>query len=206
MGTPIINRVVLKDGVSFANWRGDLRAELSRADVLGHIFHDIEGIDPEIEPTEPKFSKSEPVENFEKAKQEYKVRRRAWIRGEIEAQNIIIQRLDDSKKPHDYHRYTAKQLYEMIARSNQVTNLLPHSEAFDAFISTKFTTTAEEYCTTFLQNLQNVNNASESLSPSNSIAANFRLSDELASVFFVKGTRHVKWLDIWRETKAVNMF
>ncbi|KAI0995733.1 hypothetical protein K3495_g12447 [Podosphaera aphanis] len=147
MSIPVTNRVILRDGVSFANWRGDLQAELSRADVLGNVFHHIRGIEPEIEPRKPQKTESMKTEQFEQAMRDYESQLRAWVKGEIEAQNIIIQRLDDTKKPHDYHRYTAKQLYEMVARSNEPANILPHSEAFDAFISTKFTTTAEEYCT-----------------------------------------------------------
>lgn len=93
----------------------------------------------------------------------------------------------------------------MIASSNEVADLLPHSEAFNIFLATKFTTTAEDYCTRFLQALQNVNNAADSLTGGNISADRYKVTDELASVFFVRGTNHINWLDIWRETKAVSM-
>lgn len=198
-------RVILRDGVSFSDWRADLQAELSRSDVLGHVFHNVRGIDPETEPEEPTYSKGDNLESYDQKMVEYKSKLRAWIKGEFEAQNIIIQRLDSSKKPQDYQRYTSKDLYEMVARANEVTSLLPHSEAFDVFVSTKFTTTADEYCTRFIRNLTNVNNAADSLSSSRTTATRYKITDELAAVFFVKGTENIKWLDIWRETKAVNI-
>ncbi|KAI0994018.1 hypothetical protein K3495_g14165 [Podosphaera aphanis] len=146
-------RVILTDSTSFSDWQADLQAELSRSDVLGHVFHDIRGIDPEIEPVQPTLVKGEDIAKYEAKMAEYKTKLRAWIKGEFEAQNIIIQRLDDSKKPQGYQRYSSKQLYDMIARANEVANLLPHSEAFDTFLATKFTTTADEYCTRFMRNL-----------------------------------------------------
>ncbi|POS87029.1 ribosomal protein S18 [Erysiphe pulchra] len=192
------DRVILKDGVSFTSWVGDLRVELSRNNVLGHVFHNIPGIEPKIEPLEPQEMEFEKEDDFNEARQVHKTRLQAWIKGEIEAQNIIIQRLDYSKMPHDCLQYTAKQLYDTVSRSNKMT-LLPYSEAFDVFVSTKFTT-LEEYCKRFLQNLQNVNHAAGTLSPISSISHRFKISDELASVYFIKGTKHLKWLDTWRES------
>ncbi|KAI0994589.1 hypothetical protein K3495_g13591 [Podosphaera aphanis] len=194
------NRVILRDGVSFTSWRADLQAELSSVDVLGHVFHNIRGIDPEIEPTEPTQVKGEDPEKSSQRMKEYKANLREWIKGEYKAQNLIIQRLEDSKRPQDYHRYTAKQLYEMVARANEVTNLLPHSEAFDAFVATNFTTTADEYVTRFLRNLQNVNNAADALTLQTTNNS-YKFSEELAAVYYLKGTKHVKWLNVWRETK-----
>lgn len=205
MSTTVKTPIILKDGVSFVNWRADLRAELSRADVLGHVFHDIRGIDPEIEPKDPDRTKFKTIEDYDVAMQAYKIRLRAWTKGEIEAHNIIIQRLDDSKKSHFIFECTAKELYDMIASSNEVKDFLPHSEAFEIFISTKFTTTAENYCNNFLQNLHNLNDAADLLSLNNNNAAKFKISDELASVYFMNGTKHVKWLDAWRKTQATNM-
>lgn len=192
------DRVILKDGVSFTSWVGDLRVELSRNDVLGHVFHNMPGIEPKTEPLEPQQVEFETEDDFNEARQAYKTRLRAWINGEIEAQNIIIQRLDNSKMPHDCLKYTAKQLYDTVFRANKKT-LLPYSEAFDAFVSIKFTT-PEDYCKRFLQNLQNVNHAAGNLSSISSISDRFKISDELASVYFIKGTKHLKWLDAWRES------
>ena len=200
-----IRRVILTDTTPLSDWRADLQAELSCSDVLGHVFHDIRGIDPEIEPEQPTLVKGEDIAKYEARMADYKTELRAWIKGEFEVQNIIIQRLDESKKPRGYQKYSSKVLYEMIARANEVANLLPHSEAFDKFVATKFTTTADEYCTRFMHNLQNVNNAAECLSSNSNSSQRFKFTDEQAAVFFLKGTRHIKWLDIWRETKAVNV-
>lgn len=90
MSLQVARIVVLQDGVSFSNWRGDLAAALSSADVLGHVFHNIKGIDPEIEPSQPKAVKQEEatkdeLAKYETAKKEYKDKIRAWIRGEFQA-------------------------------------------------------------------------------------------------------------------------
>ncbi|EPQ67078.1 hypothetical protein BGT96224_Ac31530 [Blumeria graminis f. sp. tritici 96224] len=44
----------------------------------------------------------------------------------------------------------------------------------------------------------------ESLSRDNLAAIQFKFTDNLAKVYVFKGTKYIKWLDVWRQTKAVD--
>ena len=44
------SKIILEAGVSFAKWKSGLQAKLARRNVLGHVFHDIPGIRPVLNP------------------------------------------------------------------------------------------------------------------------------------------------------------
>lgn len=199
------NKVILGSGVAFSKWRSSLQAKLARREVIDHVFHDIEGIDAALRPTLPDRS-TQSDEQFEAQIKEYRKSRTKWILGEIEAKNIIIDRLSASVCPETYDNLTAKQLYDGIARTRQESATAPYAVALERFLSTKFTSRADKYCDRFLSNLQSVNNAAEimisSQSSSRSETNTFKIGPGQAAAIFVLGTKGTDWLDTWRTTRA----
>ena len=80
---------VLGNGITFKAWRMALRAKLGRKNVLGHVFHDNPGIRPVLIPIDPLLTNPD----AEQLTEQYLTALERWTLGEIEAKNIITQRL-----------------------------------------------------------------------------------------------------------------
>ena len=92
-------------------------AKLAKRDLVGHVFHNEKGFRPEVEPEVPLARPSENSESYARQMTEYKAELRQWARGEIQAYQIIIDRLDPSIRPTQRRNVTAKQLLDEIAEA-----------------------------------------------------------------------------------------
>lgn len=121
------SKIILEAGVSFAKWKSGLQAKLARRNVLGHVFHDIPGIRPIMIPV------IQTTDNLPSLSTEHEHKLEQWILGEIEAKNIIINRLSSSVCPQNYDNMKAKELYDAIASTRQETAIAPYSTALENF-------------------------------------------------------------------------
>ncbi|KAI0992028.1 hypothetical protein K3495_g16158 [Podosphaera aphanis] len=101
--TQVEIKSILGSGVSFPKWRSALQAKLGRRNVIGHVFHDIRGIRPRLEPTMP----AQHTLETDLAMVQYNIDLEAWTLGEIEAKNIIIDRISQQMCPQAYDHMTA---------------------------------------------------------------------------------------------------
>lgn len=187
--------IILEAGVSFTKWKSGLQAKLARRNVLGHVFHDIPGIRPILIPTNPL------ADDLSNPSTEHENKLGQWILGEIEAKNIIINRLSSSTCPQNYDNMKAKELYDAVASTRQETAIAPYAIALENFLLVKFLTTADDYIDRFLAGYQSVNNAADAL-PSHTVPkrSGYHVGDGQAAAIFVMGTRRIDWLNIWRDT------
>lgn len=127
--------------------------------------------------------------------------------GEIEARNIIIDRLSDSVCPQTYEKYTAKQLCESVAKTRSEAATASYSLALETLLTTRFTGSPNDYCDRFLANLQSINSAADALISDSSTLeptqSEYTILPGQAAVLFSLGTKGVGWLDNWRDTKAI---
>lgn len=91
----------------------------------------------------------------------------------------------------------------MVAETHKPLMIMLYNEAYDQLISTKFTTTATEYCTDFQRNLQNFSDAAVNLASVVFTCQNYNVTDGMACLIFFKGTTHVEWLQAWIEIGTV---
>ena len=90
------NRYVLGEGTSFSKWKSSLQVKLAKRNLLGHVFHDIQEIQPAIAPQAlPTLVSGQTPQQYQEILAEYQAKRAAWKTGEIEAGNIGIDRLSD---------------------------------------------------------------------------------------------------------------
>ncbi|KAI0996046.1 hypothetical protein K3495_g12135 [Podosphaera aphanis] len=126
------SRYVLGKGVSFSKWKSSLQAKLAKRNLLGHVFHDIEEIEPAIAPQALLAMGAEYTpQQYQELVARYRSERAARKMGEIEARNIIIDRLSDSVCPQTYQKYTAEQLLESVAKTRSESATAPYSSALD---------------------------------------------------------------------------
>ncbi|POS81725.1 hypothetical protein EPUL_006558, partial [Erysiphe pulchra] len=83
--------VILGPGVSLSNWIANLQSALVRRKCLGNVFHNIPGIKPALRPIEPNGNTSDA--EYSKKITEYEIELVKWIEGEIEARNILVNRI-----------------------------------------------------------------------------------------------------------------
>ncbi|KAI1001421.1 hypothetical protein K3495_g6779 [Podosphaera aphanis] len=155
--TQIKVKSILGSGVSFPKWRSALQAKLGRRNVLGHVFHNIRGIRPRPEPATPTTQSEEAVNKYQANLEECTL-------GDIEAKDIIIDRIVPTMCPNHYDNMTAKELYDTIAYTRQETASAPYTISLDSILDVKMTTTADAYIDQFQSALQNVKNAADTLS------------------------------------------
>ncbi|KAI1007260.1 hypothetical protein K3495_g960 [Podosphaera aphanis] len=172
---------ILGNGVSFISWKMTLQAKLGRKNVLGHVFHDILGIHLLRTPTDPSAASSDaniPPGVIDA----YLADLERWSLGEIEAKNIITQRLSPSIYPQHYTNLTAKQSYDIIAGTRTETATTSYAAALETFMS-------------------NINNAADSMAtfPINS---GYRIGERLASAVLVMGIKKIEWLSTWLDIRV----
>ncbi|POS82225.1 hypothetical protein EPUL_006458 [Erysiphe pulchra] len=128
--------------------------------------------------------------------------------GEIEAMSILAARIERAICPQNLMNISAKQLYDHVLSVRDEGENTPWETAVRNLLTTKLTSTADNYCNEFLQHYLDTNSAAEkmpnpsagSLSGDNKIS--FEVSAGLAGYLFVLGTDGIKWLDIWRQKKV----
>ncbi|KAI1004334.1 hypothetical protein K3495_g3876 [Podosphaera aphanis] len=178
--TQIEVKSILGSGVSFPKWRSALQAKLGRRNVLGHVFHNVRGIRPRPEPATPETQSEEALSKHQADLEE-------WTLGEIEAKNIIIDRIVPTMCPNQYDNMTAKELYDTIADTRQETAAAPYTLSLDTLLDIKMTTTADAYIDQFQSALQNVNNLADTLSTTD--GAKFHIRKGLAAVTEISAGR-----------------
>lgn len=87
----------------------------------------------------------------------------SWTEGEIEARDILVNRITKDVCPQNFLNMTAKQLFDHVAGAREEGATTPWETAVRKFLATKFTTTADKYCNEFLQNYLDVNGAAETM-------------------------------------------
>ena len=109
--------------------------------------------------------------------------------------------------PRTYEKYTAKQLYESVAKTRSESATAPYFSALENLLQTRFTGSPNDYCNSFLANLQSVNSAADALvsdtSTSEPDQSEYSILPGQAAVQFSLGTKGVAWLDNWRDTIAL---
>ena len=111
--------IILNDGVPFELWRSSVLAKLATRDLVGYVFHNEDGFRPKLRPEEPRRTQEESSEKFARRFGEYEASLRNWARGEVQAYQTLIDRLDPSLRPAYRDNLTAKKLFEEIAESVQ---------------------------------------------------------------------------------------
>lgn len=164
---------VLGNGTTFTAWRMALRAKLGHKNVLGHVFHDIPGIRPVLIPIDPLLTNPD-AENAEQLTEHYLTALERWTLGEIEAKNIITQRISPNICPQYYDQFTAKQLYDAIAGTRRETATAPYAAALEFSLSIRFVHTADDYIDRFLAALQSVNSAADAF-PTQPTVSSYRI-------------------------------
>ncbi|KAI0996731.1 hypothetical protein K3495_g11453, partial [Podosphaera aphanis] len=193
------NKIVLGPGVLFATWKMAIQAKLGRKNVLGHVFHTMTGIRPIQMPQDPEVD--DPAnEDLAALSAQYMIDLERWVLGEIEAKNIITQRLSQAMCPSNYEHMTAKQLFDTVASSRQETATAPFAIALQQFLGLRFESTADNYIDHFLALYQAVNNAADGMN-TQTPNREYHIGSGLASAMFVMGTRRVQWLNNWRDTR-----
>lgn len=198
-------KIILGDGEPFNRWRSSLQARLGALDVLGHVFHHFPVVPPVVIPEKKQIDKSKSEEEQRKDIANYQTLLRQWTLGELKAKDAILSRLSVKLIPEDYDCLTPKQRYDEIAETRVETSTAPYSTALKEFLSTKFVTTADDYCNRFLTRLQSLNNAAQALSPASANPADnkYKYTREQAAAIFVVGTEAIEWLANWRDTRAI---
>ena len=87
-----------------------------------------------------------------------------WALGEIEAKNIITQRLSPAMCPSNFDNMSAKQIFDSVAGSWQETATAPYANSLETIISIRFVSTADDYIGRLLSAFQAVNNAADAMS------------------------------------------
>ena len=148
-------RIVLSPGVSLDDWINDLQAKLAKEGVIGHVYHQFEGIRPIHRPAAPtdEIDSADYLPGLDA----YATAVETWTLGEIRAKNIILGRLNPTMRPRNHDRITAHQLYQSIIDSRRETATAPYALALEAFLRTKFESHADDYINKLLVNLQGLN-------------------------------------------------
>ncbi|KAI0990905.1 hypothetical protein K3495_g17282, partial [Podosphaera aphanis] len=133
--------VILGPGVSLSTWIANLQSALVRRRCLGHVFHNIPGIKPAMRPTAPEKGTLTDAEYSTKMK-EFENDLISWTEGEIEARNILVNRITKDVCPQNFLNMTAKQLFDHVANAREEGATTPWETAVRKFLATKFTTTA----------------------------------------------------------------
>lgn len=194
------NKITLGSEVSFAAWKMTIQAKLGRKNVLGHVFHTMTGIHPIKMPQGPETI--DPAnEDLAALTAQYLMDLEPWVLGEIEAQNIITQRLSTPMCPSNYDELTAKQLFDTVVGSRQETATAPFAIALERFLGLKFESNADSYIDQFLSSYQAVNNEADGMTTQSS-DSEYRIGNGVASAMYVSGTRKVEWLNTWMGTWA----
>ena len=194
------SKIILENGTPFNKWRSSLQAKLARRNVIGHVFHDFPGIKPVKCPIDPSLANPDAENSLN---EQYLVQLEQWTLGELEAKNIITSRLSTLTCPTNYDYMTAKELYDTIANTRKETAAAPYASALEKFVSVKFLSSADEYIARFLAAYQSTNNAASSMkSGSTDALHSYQVGNGLASALFVMGTKHVEWLNTWRDTRV----
>lgn len=84
--------VILGPGVGLSNWIANIQSALVRRKCLGHVFHNVPGIKPAKCPEMPKKEDSSSAEYSAKIR-EYENELMKWTEEEIEARNILVNRI-----------------------------------------------------------------------------------------------------------------
>lgn len=191
-------RIVLSPEVSLDDWINDLQAKLAKEGVIGHVYHQFEGIRPIHRPAAPtdEIDSADYLTGLDA----YATAVETWTLGEIRAKNIILGRLNPTMRPRNHDRITAHQLYQSITDSRRETATAPYALALEEFLRTKFESHADDYINKFLANLQGLNDAAETLHATT--GTEYHVPRGLAAAIFVQGTRHIPWLTNWRDMRA----
>ncbi|KAI0999839.1 hypothetical protein K3495_g8358 [Podosphaera aphanis] len=197
-----INAIILRSDVSFTSWSSDLRGALAQDGLVGYVFHDHPGIRAKKPPIFPQNFDSK-IEN--EVNLRYLDQLEAWTTKNLQAYSIILRRLDSSTRPESNNTKTSKELYDVIANTHKPSAGMPYRNAYKKLLSTKFTTTATDFCNNFQRNLQNFRNAATNLETMAETSLKFTISDGMASIMFFEGTSHISWLETWMATGALDI-
>ncbi|KAI0991980.1 hypothetical protein K3495_g16206, partial [Podosphaera aphanis] len=161
---------------------------------LAHVFHNLDEIRPAVRPERP----SDPT-----AMNQYYQNLAKWKEGEIEAKNVLLRRLSQSVRPHNFRNMTAKQIFDNIASTREENAATPYETAVRNLWGIKFTT-IDDYCDKFMQYYLSVNSAAESMISQGAPDSEnlYLIPQGYASCLFVLGTEKVDWLETWRQTKV----
>ena len=85
-------------GYSFITWKMELQTKPDRMNVLGHVYHNMNGIRPITIPIDPKLTDPGSKEIADLSAK-YMIDLEKGVLGEIEAKNIITRRLSPAMCP-----------------------------------------------------------------------------------------------------------
>ena len=201
-------RITLESKVSFSRWKLSLQSILSRRNIIGHVFNQIEDILPVTRPLRPTRLESDSDSSFALKENVYRDMVQVWKMGEYEAKDIIMERLLIDTWPENYEQLTASQLYADVTQSMEVTAVDSYFAALESFTSVRFTSTVDDYCNRFLTKYQGLCKSAIAIvqhNPSMCYSSTnvYKISKETAAGMFIIGTKDVKWLSNWRDTKAI---
>lgn len=199
--------VVLRQGVDLQEWIVNLQSALVNQECLGHVFHDIVGVEPVITPKEPANAGRTAQESAAELIR-YRIQLRNYTLGEVKARSALVSRISKEVRPTNMLDITAKELFDNVVKTCEERASIPYVLAVQKLLSTTFVTSPDSYCNEFMQNYNDVNNGAKSMVFKNKDLAdeggidNFLVPPGLAGVIFILGTKHVDWLDTWRQTKV----
>ncbi|KAI0991327.1 hypothetical protein K3495_g16860, partial [Podosphaera aphanis] len=100
-------------------------------------------------------------------------------------------------RPQNFVKMTAKQIFDHVSNVREEGATTPWETAVRNLLSTRFTSTANNYCNEFMQNFLDVNSAAESMMPtipgsSKDTQRNiFEISPGFAGFMFIMGTEGI---------------
>ena len=176
--------VILGETDSFSRRDAPPRARLAKRNLTGHVIHDDPDVDPIFRPSESKREEQLSNDTWEEI---WRTHRRAVLtrkNHEIEARNIILERLSEKVWPRDHIRLSAKALYDSVSSPRRETSSATYIDALRQFQAFKLNDSIERYCNEFQTAYQNKITAAEALSMSDDKPTEWAISEATVAGFF----------------------
>ena len=153
--------IILGETDSFSRWDVALRARLAKCHLSCNFIHDDPDVDLVFRPIDP--VREEGISDSD-LNILWSTHRRAvltWKNHEVEASNIILERLSETVWPRDHIQLSAKALYDSVSSSRRESSSATYIDALKQFHAVKFTSSIEKYCDEFQTAYQNILTAAE---------------------------------------------
>ncbi|KAI1005468.1 hypothetical protein K3495_g2749 [Podosphaera aphanis] len=159
-----LSMVILGSGVSISQWITNLQSVLVQKHCLGHVFHNIPLIKPVFSPEEPTMT-TENATTLKQLHTENEEKAVKWTEGEIVAKQKVVNMISKKIRPQNFINMTAKQIFDHVSNVREEGATTPRETAIRNSLSTRFTSTANNYCNEFMQNFLDVKIVAESMMP-----------------------------------------
>lgn len=192
-GSHTRNDNLLNETANFRFWEIKLRDRLEYVDCAGHIFHDIDGIEPVHAPA-PRDSESP---------EKFNARKAAFMEEEYSAIYIINLLLpQELALRHDEETTTAKSSYDRMVAQYKRGRAKEIHEVTKQFLDIRLRNEdTGKYCMDFRMAYGKLEDVTRIFCDvNNANFEEFMLPEGTAKLLFVQRTMHVDWLKFWRDS------